>query len=137
LVIFLIGRFCPAHIRFEENPMSYRALVSIVEICMNAGPVRQTDFRMTLDEDFELGEQIAEKIASKRTLDAALTEASMTLELLVTRFEDDTNRREWISDYADQTWAISFETRGDYTRVVISGRDAGGEEIFKRVTVYG
>ncbi len=117
--------------------MSYRALVSIVEICMNAGPVRQTDFRMTLDEDFELGEQIAEKIASKRTLDAALTEASMTLELLVTRFEDDTNRREWISDYADQTWAISFETRGDYTRVVISGRDAGGEEIFKRVTVYG
>ncbi len=117
--------------------MSYRALVSIVEICMNDGPVNQTDFRMTLDEGFELGEQIAENLASKRTHGAALTEASMTLELLVTRFASDLERREWVQDYADQTWSISFETRGDYTRVVISGRDAGGEEIFKRVTVYG
>lgn len=117
--------------------MSYRALVSIQSVSPSGEPLAAQSFRMTLDEDFKLGEEIAEKLGANRSYTEAWSMASTTLELLTMRFEDGLEREKWVEAYADQVWNIRFCESEGYTRVRIEGYDSGNTMIFFRSTVYG
>lgn len=117
--------------------MSYRALVSLHIVTKDFQVVGHQDFRMTLDEDFTLGEEIAEKLGAMRSYGEAWTLASTTLELLTMRFVDGLEREKWIESHADQVWQVQFCEINGQTRVQIKGFDAGMNLIFFRSTVYG
>lgn len=107
--------------------MTYRALLNLTD------GTKSLDWKITLDEDFKGGEELAELLASQRTFDAA----RIYMGLPPTRsFDTPEIRNAWIGTYADQLWEVKFETKDGFTKVVINGYDANATHIFMRVTVY-
>jgi hypothetical protein len=131
------------HFDLLENVMSYRALFTVQSLNA-AGEVENQCHAITmLDEDFRRGELLAELIGKERLYPHAAAfidrdENAAGINYGITyKGVEWAGLEEFRNTMADQEWTISFQLRGDYCRVVISGKDSGGEEIFKRVTVYG
>lgn len=116
--------------------MSYRALLTI-----KVKDGRNHDFLVLLGDTWDQAEKLAEIALRAKWVSKAITaifesdlpEEDRPSPKLFATAED---RQTWIDTYADQTWEVLFERRGDYVQGTITGKDSGGEMIFFRKVVW-
>lgn len=117
--------------------MSYRALITVINKAPRGDYLHVADFVMRLDEDFKMGEVIAEELGALRNRDKAYEAAMNHPELSAKHFDSYVKRKAWKDTWADQEWLVTFQTAEDgLVKVEITGNDGADSTIFFRSTVY-
>lgn len=112
--------------------MGYRALVTIMQASV---PEAGQDYRLRLDDDFTLGEEVSHLLASKKNYFDAYTEATGIGDLQAAYWSDE-ERASYLKSWADQYWQVEFDRNVDMAHVTIRGFSSAGELIFMRRTNY-
>jgi hypothetical protein len=106
--------------------MSYRALITTRD-----GELFR-DHVVLIGDTWREAEEFAHQLAATKSFEKADAYAAPSRR----NFSDAEHRRDWIDTYADQTWEVRFERKGEYIHTTITGKDAGGEDIFMRRILY-